>query len=114
MIPFLFFVPTSTIELCKPKIEFVSCFTTIENSENDYMTHLNRFLGEDLNICDYINYIGTTITSPHINKFIQIDESSTDFYSGDYDITVKMPKVMIMSKKIKIKSISKFKPKVIL
>ena len=112
MIPFLFYIPASSLELCMPKIEFVSCFTTIENSDNDYITSLNKFLGENLNIYNYIDYIGTTITMPHVNKFIQIDELSMDFYSGDYDITVKMPKIMIVSKKIKIKSITKFTPKV--
>jgi len=115
MIPFLFInVPVSSMELYKPKIELVSCFTTIENTNNEFIANISRFQGEDLNVCNYLNFIGTTIISTPKIKFVQSNELPTDFYSGDYDITVKMPKTMILSKKVKIRSVSTFKPKVIL
>lgn len=112
-IPFLLNVPVSSLELSKPKIELVSSYTTIENNDNDYLKNLNRLLGKELNTCDYLNYIGTTITSTRLNKFVQSEEFFVDFYTSDYDVTIKMPKVMIVSKKVKIKSISNFKPRVI-
>ena len=115
MIPFLFLdIPVSTVELNKPKIECVSCITTIENIESKYLSSINRLLEKELNICDYLSNIGTTIMSNTVNKLVIFDDVTFDFFSDNYDIIVKMPNVKTISKKVKIQTISKFKPKIII
>ena len=115
MMPILCDIPIiSYVELNKPKIEYVSCITTLEREENNYTLYLGNVFEKDINMYDFSKYLGTTLTSKGILKTTIMQEELIGLYSDDYDLVVKFPSKNSITRKVKIKSITKFTPKIVL
>ncbi len=113
MIPFLFLdIPISTVELNKPRIEYVSSITTIQNTGRLIMPNVKKLWNKDIALPDFQNVIGTTIVSNSLNKGSWTNDSNSDSFQDDFDIVIKLPIAKTISKKVKIQSISKYKPKI--
>ncbi len=114
MIPILLDLPSCNQEINKNKIEFLTSVTTFVKNE-DIPFSGNRFSNYNKSF-SYYNYfnIGTTIIS---ESSIEIPTTSIDFvglYNDNYDIVIKLPAVKSLTKKVRIKSITKFSPRIIL
>jgi hypothetical protein len=114
MIPFLCDIPIiSNVELNRPKIEYVSSITTLESDNRNDILNISKFTGNNIHDYDFAKWVGTTLTSNDTMKNIGLKDDLAGFFCDDYDIVVKIPMTTI-SKKIKIKRITKFTPKIVL
>lgn len=114
MIPFLCDIPIiSNVELNKPKIEYVSSITTIESDNRYAILNIDKFIGNNFLEYDFSKLVGTTLTSNDTMKNITLKDDLVGFFCDDYDIVVKIPMTTI-SKKVKIKRITSFTPKIVL
>lgn len=115
MVPFFFFdIHISSVELNKPRIEYVSSITTIQNNERLIMPNCKALWNTNIAIHDFQNVIGTTIVSTSLNNNFWTNENNSDSFQDDFDIVIKLPITKTISKKVKIQSISKYKPNVII
>jgi len=107
MIP-LFCNPISTIELNKPQMEFVTSITSIQHNGTLMAFDVKDFFYNDKNL----QLIGTTIISDTLKRYYWKRETEIDLFLDDFDVVVKLPVVKSFTKKVKIKSISKYRPKI--
>jgi hypothetical protein len=115
MLPLLCDIPSiSYIELNKPKTEYIVNTTALVLGEKDYILNIENMFNKDLFVNDFLKYSGTTITYSSASYLSIIKEDLTEFYSNNYDLVIKLPEVITISRKMKIKNISKFSPKIIL
>jgi len=113
--PILFDLLSYNQEINKNKIEFLTSITTFVKNE-DIPFSGNRFINynKSFSYYSYLNNIGTTIIS---ESYIEIPTTSIDFvgyYNDNYDIVIKLPAMKSLTKKVRIKSITKFSPRIIL
>lgn len=112
MLPFFLNISVSNLELSKPKMEYVSSYTTIENDNSEFLANIDQLLESKIGIFDYRNYVGTTIISNSTNKFSLFEDEDIRFFGDDFDFIIKMPPVKTISRKFRVNSVSKFIPKV--
>ena len=114
MIPFLCDFPIiSNVELNRPKIEYVSSITTLESNNRNDILNIAKFIDNNILDYDFPKWVGTTLTSNDTMKNITLKDDLVGFFCDDYDIVVKIP-ITTISKKVKIKRISSFTPKIVL
>lgn len=111
MIPIFCDLQSCSQEVNKNKIEFLSSITTLEKDEN--VLFLGNF-SKCFNYYTYFNNIGTTIVSESIIETPITNIDFVGFYNDNYDIIIKLPVMKSLTKKVKIKSVTKFSPKIIL
>ncbi len=115
MLPVFFDIPViSKIDLNKPKIEFVTTVTTIEREHKETILDLFYLIGNDQSMKKHPKYFGTTIISNIEVKTTTITDELTNFFTENYDFVVKFPVPKTLTKRVKIKSISKFTPKIVI
>ena len=115
MLPFICDIPIiSNVELNKPKTEFAACTTALVRDRKDYILNIDNFTGYDLDMYDFSKYLGTTIISNSTFKTGILKEKLIGFYSDNYDLVVKLPQMTCITRKMKIKTITKFSPKIVL
>ena len=114
MIPFLCDIPIiSNVELNKPKIEYVSSITTLESDNRNDILNIAKFIGNNILGYDFSKWVGTTLISNDTMKSITLKDDLAGFFYDDYDMVVRIRRTTI-SKKVKIKGITKFIPKIVL
>ena len=115
MIPIILDLLSYNQEINKNKIEFLTSVTKFVKNEDIPFSGV-RFsnYNKSFSYYNYLNNIGTTIIS---ESSIEIPTTSIDFvgyYNDNYDVVIKLPAVKSLTKKVRIKSITKFSPKIIL
>jgi hypothetical protein len=114
MIPiFLHELPTD-VNLNKPQIEFVTYSTVLEDGKMNDMKYILNYFSSDLWNYNYTSQIGTTLTSSSKKGPWSMPEENRSFYSDDYDISVKLNLSNTINRKMRVKTISKYKPKIVL
>ena len=115
MLSFICDIPIiSNVEINKPKTEYVICTTALIREEKSYKLNITNFIRNDIDMYDYPKHLGTTITSISTIKTPIMKEEWIGFYNDNYDLVVKLPQFTTLTKKMKIKSITKYSPKIIL
>ena len=115
MLPFICDIPIiSNIELNKPKTEYVICTTALVRDKKDYVLNITNIISNEIDMYDFPKYLGTTITSISTFKTAIMKEELNGFYSDNYELVVKLPMMPTVTRKMKIKTISKYSPKIIL
>ncbi|MDI3525866.1 MAG: hypothetical protein PWR03_49 [Tenuifilum sp.] len=115
MIPILFDLPSCNQEINKNKIEFLTSVTTlVKNEDISFSSNIFINFNKSFNYYNYFNNIGTTIISESNIETPITNIDFIGFYNDNYDIVVKLPVVKSLTKKVKIKSITKFSPRIIL
>jgi len=115
MIPILFDLPSCNQEINKNKIEFLTSATTlVKNEEISFLSYRFSNFNNSFNYYNYFNNIGTTIISESIIETPTTNIDFVGFYNDNYDIVIKLPVVKSLTKRVKVKSITKFSPRIIL
>ena len=115
MLPFICDIPiVSNIELNKPKTEYVICTTALLREEKDNILNITNIINDEIDMYVFPTYIGTTISSISTFKTSIMKEELNGFYSDNYELVVKLPMMPVITRKMKIKTISKYSPKIIL
>lgn len=104
----------SNAECNRPKIEMVTWVTNHQSKNLCMASNYATFnLSEDLMAADFWKFIGTSLTSETSSKFEMSSYELVGFFNDEYDLSISLPIVSI-TKKVRVKSVSKFTPKVIL
>ena len=115
MLSFICDIPiVSNVILNKPKTEYVICSTALVREEKSYKINITNFISNNIGMYDFPKHLGTTITSISTFKTPIMKEELIGFYNDNYDLVVKLPQMTTLTRKMKIKSITKYSPKIIL
>jgi len=101
----------SKIDLNKPRIEFVTSITTLDNGNKGPSLDLSFLLINDIKMENYPKYLGTTFVSARNVKTTTLDDDLVGYFTDTYDLVVKFPITKTFKKRVHIRSISKFTPK---
>jgi hypothetical protein len=104
----------SKIDLNNPRIEFVTSITTLDRGNRGTLLDLSFFLINDVKMDKFRKFVGTTLTSVSDVKTTTLNEDLVDFFTDDYDLVAKFPISKTLTKRVHIKTISKFTPKIVI
>lgn len=85
-------------------IDFTSSYTVLTVNDTELINENLR------NLCFYQDYIGTSLSIRQKSDSYTFDEIYNHYDCCNTDFYIKLPYLKTTKKKVKIKSISKFKP----
>jgi len=104
----------SNAEYSRPRIEIISSITNLQGRGMCLPESFFPFpVDYDLKGTDFWKLIGTSLTSESSSEIRFSKYDQVGFYNDEYDFNVPLPMVTI-TKKIKVRSISQFTPKIVL
>jgi len=104
----------SKIDLNKTGIEDVSSITTLDRGTKGPFLDLSFFLLDDSKMEKYPKFVGTTFVTTTEVKTATLNEELVGFFTESYDLVVRFPIPKTLKKRVHIKSITKFTPKIVI
>jgi hypothetical protein len=109
--------PKTSVELSNPNQENVAIYNINTISSGTYdLKKIDQL--KDFHFSKYLNQVGTRLTLQH--SFLKTSTENINilltegFYNDNYDVIATIPNRKTIVRKIKIKSISKYSPKIVL
>jgi CRISPR/Cas system endoribonuclease Cas6 (RAMP superfamily) len=115
MTPTLIDIQSENIVSYKDYFDCSSSITNLDKDNNDFLSKLMFHYKENKVSCFYLmGDVGTLIlTKPHQETMLTNTET-IGFFNDNYEIIIRQPKFKTITRKVVIKAVSKFKPKIVL
>lgn len=104
---------TSNFDFQKNKIEYVQTTTTIEFGKKIHY-FLDNGLDIQMRTNPFTNLIGTTISFKLPDSNPSFEKDTVGFYNDNYELEIEKVKFNSVFRKVKVKSVVKFTPRIVL
>src|SRR5450759_2795591 len=104
----------SKIDLNNPRIEFVTSITTLDRGNRGTLLDLSFFLINDVKMDKFPKFVGTTFTSVSDIKTTTLNEDLVDLFTDNCELVAKFNISKTLTKRVNIKTIPKFTPKIVI
>lgn len=115
MTPTLIDTQSENIFSYKQNPDCLSSITNVEKGDNNFLSNLKFHYNEKKISCFYFcGDVGTIVfTKPHQETMLTNTET-IGFFNDNYEIIIRQPMFKTITKKVVIKTVSKFNPKIVL
>ncbi|MBP8993733.1 MAG: hypothetical protein KBG30_07985 [Bacteroidales bacterium] len=99
----------------KDNLDCFPSITNLDKDNNDFLSKLMFHYKENKVSCFYpMGDVGTLIFTKHHQETMLTNTETIGFFNDNYEIIIRQPKFKTITRKVVIKTVSKFKPKIAL